>query len=203
MGSFSFTPMIDYTETFTFPDIPWQTYPVYSISESGRVYNFKSIIYPDDKKKSRHTRLKQLSGKRSYQAKFFDALIRIGYFDPLPVVREFPVLIRNNHRLEGQDGGYYIADYYFPTALGGSGLIVELDSELHNTEKDKLRDKYMKTAFGIETFRINNLLDPRVQTGRFKEFTKLLRSKEPGKEPRQLPFMTEILDYNNRKTLER
>ncbi len=32
----------NYLETFTFPDIPWQPYPVYSVSEKGRVYNFKN-----------------------------------------------------------------------------------------------------------------------------------------------------------------
>lgn len=186
---------IDLSETFTFPDIPWQKYPVYSLSQSGRIYNFKSVVYPSPVSRKRFTRRKQLL-TRSTQAKIFDALINIGYFDPLIVVREFPILIRNNHRVEDQDGGFYLADYYFPTVLRGRGLIVELDSELHDTEKDKKRDEYLINAFGLDTFRIRDLHKESTQKGRFKELLKLLRSEEAGSEPKILPFMTEILDYN-------
>ena len=128
---------INYKETFTFPDIP-VLYPVYALSESGKVMNFKSISYPTPKSKKKFTRNKQLS-QRSMQAKIFDALINVGYFDPLIVYREFPVVIQNALRLPGQSGMYYYLDYYFPELH----LAVELDSDLHNPEKDKLRDLYL------------------------------------------------------------
>ena len=35
----------NYLETFIFPDIPWQLYPVYSVSGGGDLYNLKNIIY--------------------------------------------------------------------------------------------------------------------------------------------------------------
>ena len=93
---------INYLETFTFPDI-YQVYPVYALSESGRVVNFKSIIYPNSRSKKKFTRNKQLSN-RSLQAKIFDALIEVGFFDPLIVYKEFPVVIQNSMRVPGQSG---------------------------------------------------------------------------------------------------
>ena len=47
---------IDYLEDFMFPDIPWQTYPVYSVSEKGNLYNLKNIIYPSPKSAKKFTR---------------------------------------------------------------------------------------------------------------------------------------------------
>ena len=88
---------INYTDTFVFPGID-VVYPVYALSESGKVINFKSVSYPNPRSIKRYTRLKQLR-KRSMQAKIFDAIINIGYFDPLTVWREFPVVIQNSQRL--------------------------------------------------------------------------------------------------------
>ena len=116
---------IDYLETFVFPDIPFQKYPVYSVSESGHIFNLKSILYPSPKSAKKFTRRKQLV-HRSTQAKIFDALINVGFWEPLIVVREFPVIIQNHLRLPGLDGGYFLLDYYFPNL----DLCVELDSDL-------------------------------------------------------------------------
>ena len=90
---------IDYRETFYFPDIPGQPFPVYVLSKSGRITNFKSMVYPSTTSAKKYTRRKQLKF-RSQQAKIFDALINVGYFDPLPVYREFPIPIQNCYRLE-------------------------------------------------------------------------------------------------------
>lgn len=178
---------INYKETFTFPDIP-VLYPVYALSESGKVMNFKSISYPTPKSKKKFTRNKQLS-QRSMQAKIFDAFINVGYFDPLIVYREFPVVIQNALRLPGQGGMYYYLDYYFPELH----LAVELDSDLHNPEKDKLRDLYLN-KLGITVFRIQDLQKPNIQKTKFKELTALMR-KIGKKNPIQFDFCKDIFQY--------
>ena len=180
---------VNYKETFTFPDIP-VLYPVYALSESGKVMNFKSISYPTPKSKKKFTRNKQLS-QRSMQAKIFDAFINIGYFDPLIVYREFPVVIQNALRLPGQSGMYYYLDYYFPELH----LAVELDSDLHNPEKDKLRDLYLN-KLGITVFRIQDLQKPNIQKTKFKELTALMR-KIGKKNPIQFDFCKDIFQYVN------
>lgn len=155
-------------ETFMFPDIPI-LYPVYAFNEDGKVINFKGIIYPTPKSKKKFTRAKQLS-TRSLQAKMFDMLIRIGYFNPLQVWSEFPIVIQNSQRLPGQSGMYLLLDYYFPELH----LAVELDSELHNTDKDKIRDKYLE-KLGIKVYRLNGLHKPSVQSKEFKNLTSEMR----------------------------
>ena len=178
---------INYKETFTFPDIP-VLYPVYTLSESGKVMNFKSISYPTPKSKKKFTRNKQLS-QRSMQAKIFDAFINVGYFDPLIVYREFPVVIQNALRLPGQSGMYYYLDYYFPELH----LAVELDSDLHDPKKDKLRDLYLN-KLGITVFRIQDLQKPNIQKTKFKELTALMR-KIGKKNPIQFDFCKDIFQY--------
>ena len=119
----------NYLETFSFPDITFQLYPVYSISQSGVLFNFKSVIYPSEVSAKKFTRKKQLS-HRSLQAKIFDALINVGYFEPLTVIREYPIVVQNHLRLEGQTGSFYLCDYFFPTLkddCGNWGLVVELE----------------------------------------------------------------------------
>lgn len=164
---------IDYLETFVFPEFSWQPYPVYSVSEGGKAFNLKSILYPSEKSAKKFTRKKQLT-KRSTQAKIFDALINVGYFEPLTVIREFPVIIQNHLRLGGLDGGYFLIDYYIPDL----NLAIELDSDYHSEEKDKLRDKYLG-QLGIEVFRIRNLEKPEVQKKRFRELAKHMRELTP------------------------
>ena len=178
---------INYKETFTFPDIP-VLYPVYALSESGKVMNFKSISYPTPRSKKKFTRNKQLS-QRSMQAKIFDAFINVGYFDPLIVYREFPIVIQNTLRLLGQSGMYYYLDYYLPELH----LAVELDSDLHNPEKDKLRDLYLN-KLGVTVFRIQDLQKPNIQKTKFKELTALMR-KIGKKNPIQFDFCKDIFQY--------
>ena len=165
--------MKNYLETFIIPDISLQPYPVYSVSEKGRIFNIKNIIYPNSSSIKKFTRKKQLV-KRSMQAKIFDAFINVGYFEPLIVYREFPVIIQNWRRTENVDGGFYLLDYFFPQLM----LCVELDSDYHSDEQDKARDKYLK-GIGIETFRIRNLEKESQQKGKFRDLTKYMRSLNP------------------------
>ena len=173
---------------FYFPDIPWQPYPIQAVSRTGRKYNLKSIIYPNPKSKKKFTRNKQLS-KRSLQAKFFDSFINIGYFDPLRVVREFPVVIRNDKRLEGIDNGFILLDYFIPNLRDSRywGLNIELDSELHSPEKDKLRDEYLDNL-DVLVFRISHLEKPETQKKRFKELVKVMNTMTRTDAPRVFSF---------------
>ena len=171
---------IDYFETFLFPDIPFQLYPIYSVSESGQVINIKSMMYPSPKSCKKFTRNKQLRN-RSLQAKIFDAIINIGYFNPLTVIKEFPIIIQNSRRISGQE------DYYFPNL----NICVELDSELHKDHKDKIRDKYLE-SLGITTFRIRNLEKEQVQKVKFPELASLLRSRTPKSSPDIFAFSENI-----------
>lgn len=178
---------INYLETFFFPDIPWQPYPVYSVSEKGHAYNLKSVLYPNTTSIKRFTRNRQLR-KRSQQAKMFDMLINIGYWDPLLVVREFPIVIQNHLReAKGLGGGFFLLDYYFPTLC----LAVELDSELHSEAKDEKRDKYLE-QIGIKTFRIRHLELPENQKKRFRQLTKEMREMTPSESPRVFSFTDNI-----------
>lgn len=177
---------IDYLETFVFPDIPFQKYPVYSVSEGGHIFNLKSILYPSPKSAKKFTRKKQLV-HRSTQAKIFDAFINVGYWDPLIVVREFPVIIQNHLRLPELSGGFFLLDYYFPELR----LCVELDSDLHYEKKDDIRDQYLK-GLGIDVFRIKHFERSDVQSGRFKELTKKMRSMTPSDNPLVFSFTDNI-----------
>lgn len=179
---------INYRETFYFPDIPTQPYPVYLIGRSGRLVNFKSVIYPNQKSAKRYTRNKQLRN-RSMQAKIFDALVRIGYFKPLTVYVEFPVPIQNVYRTT-QKRLYYLLDYYFPEL----NFAVELDSDYHDQKKDKLRDEYLKDAHGIEVYRIRDLQLPRVQTKEFPLLVEHMKTLTPHKYP-PLIFTNDLCNY--------
>lgn len=175
-------------KTFTFPDIPWQPYPEQSVAKSGRKYSLKSIIYPSPKSRKKFTRNKQLV-KRSLQAKFFDAFINIGYFDPLTVVREFPIVILNSLRLPGLDNGFILLDYFIPNLRDDKhwGLDIELDSDLHSPEKDKIRDEYLENL-GILVFRISHLEKPETQKKRFKELVRVMNTMTRTDAPRIFSF---------------
>ena len=178
---------INYLETFIFPDIPFQLYPVYSVSATGHIFNIKAMMYPTPKSKKKFTRNKQLS-KRSLQAKIFDSIINIGYFNPLTVIKEFPIIIQNSKRLSGQKGSWYYLDYYFPTMK----VCVELDSDLHKEDKDEIRDAYLFEALGITTFRIRDFEKESVQKNKFQELTALLRTKAPQSRPEIFAFSENI-----------
>lgn len=176
----------DHLETFFFSDIPKQPYPVYSISESGKLYSLKNIVYPEKKTAKKFTRAKQLKW-RSQQAKLVDFLINIDYFYPLTVYREFLVPIQNSLRLPGISGGFFLIDFFFPELSLG----LELDSDYHDKAADKLRDEYLG-QLGIEVFRIYNLEKITTQTGRFKEFITLLKSKVPNQDPKPFDFLEDL-----------
>jgi hypothetical protein len=145
------------------------------------------------------TRKKQLRF-RSQQARIFDALINVGYFDPLIVYKEFPIPIQNCYRLDGQKRLYYICDYYFPTL----NLVVELDSDYHDSQikdPDAIRDNYIRSVHGLDIFRIRDLQKETVQKSKFKELTKLMREKNSISPPQPLIFTTDLYSYLDKKQL--
>ena len=180
----------DFLETFIFKDIPFQPYPVYSVSESGKIYSLKSILYPSPTSAKKFTRNKQLKN-RSLQAKMFDMLINIGYWDPLLCIREFPIIIQNHIRSKDLVGGYFLLDYYFPNLC----LAVELDSKLHNPDKDKSRDEYLR-KIGITTKRLFGLDRLDTQKKAFRELTKYMRNLTPISNPPIFSFLDNIKLYN-------
>ena len=179
---------VNYRETFIFPDIPGQLFPVYAIGKNERLVNFKSIIYPNPRSIKRFTRNKQLRN-RSKQASMFDCLINIGYFGGLDIYREFPVIIQNSKRLPGQDKGlFYLCDYYFPSLK----LAVELDSELHDKGKDEIRDRYLQETHGIKVFRMEDFHKPTTQRGKFKDLVKILKNTKPLDNPEPLCLTNDL-----------
>lgn len=191
--------MINYLEVFTFPDLWWQPYPVYHVSAKGNMFSLKGILNIQNGKSSKKYSRKNQLVKRSTQAKIFDALININYWQPLLVAREFPFLIQNHNRYPGMKGSWFQADYFFPTALGGKGLAVELDSEYHNETSDAIRDRYLKETYGIEIFRLKNFERESVQKGKFQELCALLRSEQASDQPRIFNFSQTIQNYINEK----
>lgn len=181
-----------YRITFQIPGILGQTFPVYALSKKNRLTNWKSIVYPSPTCAKRFTRRKQLI-HRSQQARMFDMLINIGYFQGLgEVVREMPILIENSKRPADLPGGlFFLLDYYFPSLR----LAVELDSEYHDLKKDEIRDRFLLDAYGIQVFRMRDLQLERVQKKRFHEFTALLKSLTPDPNPAPLYFMGDLEKY--------
>lgn len=184
----------DYKQTFIIPGIDFQKFPVYAVDCAGRITDFKKIVYPNPKSAKKYTRNKQLRF-RSKQASMFDMLINIGYFDGLgEIVREMPIIIENSKRPKGlKKGLFFLCDYYFANIK----LAVELDSEYHegdyNERNDKLRDEYLKTAHGIDVFRIKNLQNEKVQKTRFLELKELLKTyKNIPQNPQPLIFTTDL-----------
>src|SRR5574344_553842 len=155
---------------FIIPDIPFQKYPIYWRDSSGRVSNFKAKVYPNPTSARKYTRNKQLK-KRSLQAKMFDMLVNINYFSPFTVIKEMPILI--DHRKDKEIGGmFFLLDYYFPNIR----LAVELDSDLHDKDKDKLRDEFIKSVYDIDTFRMRDFQTEKTQKGKFQKLIEKLKS---------------------------
>ena len=180
---------VDLLEVFFFPDIPFQPYPVHSISENGNVFNLKNIIFANNgKSKKKYTRNKQLLGKRSQQARMFDFLINIGYWNPLECIREFPVIIENSKRISTGQPSFYLLDYYFPEL----SLAVELDSDYHKDSLDKVRDEYLERWLGIKTFRIRKLEESLQQVREFPRLIELVKSIVPVPNPKPLDFLGDL-----------
>ena len=133
--------------SFKFEDIDL-IYPVYIKCKDGEeYYDFRKSITS-----SNYSREYQLDN-RSTQAIIFDKLIELDYFKLLNLnfnfILEFPLI---NTRLDiDSTRSYYLLDYFIPDL----SLAIELDSDYHDSIKDKLKDQFLN-SIGIDVVRIRD-----------------------------------------------
>ena len=157
--------------SFKFEDIDI-IYPVYvrSKNDQNKSHNFRRSIANGIR--SRKFQLDH----RSIQAYLFDKLIELGHFKLLGLgykfIPELPII--NTRSDIDEFRTYYLLDYFIPDL----SLCIELDSDLHNLEHDRLKDKFLN-SIGIDVYRIYNFqsdtkdkLDSLVQYIRGKEKNK-------------------------------
>ena len=127
--------------SFKFKDIDLE-YPRFIKLQNGRYFNFMNSI-----SNSKYSRRSQLDN-RSTQAIKFDTLVDINYFS-FEVIKEVPLI---NTRLDiDPNRSYYLLDYFIPDL----SLAIELDSDYHDPECDKLKDQFL-ASIGIDVYRIYN-----------------------------------------------
>ena len=130
------------TNTFTISNFNI-LYPRFILNKTKtKFYDFKRVI-----SSSNYSRTYQLNN-RSIQSIQFDLLVDIDYFS-IPIYKEF-VLI-NTDLDNDKTRSYYLLDYFIPS----KSLCIELDSDLHNEDKDNLKDKFL-TSLGIKVLRIRD-----------------------------------------------
>ena len=123
-------------------------YPRFILNKNkDKYYDFKTSVL-----KSNYSRTYQLNN-RSIQSIIFDKLIEIDYFNLLgineTILKEF-VLI-NTDLDNDKTRSYYLLDYFIPS----KSLCIELDSNFHYEDKDKIKDKFLN-SLGIKVLRIRD-----------------------------------------------
>lgn len=109
----------------------------------------------------RKNRFSTFNGRKSTWVKFFELIID-RYYPGLSHCREVPLIIGNRDLWENfcategvdcsskiLDRNYFLADYIFPEY----NLIVEIDSNLHDTKYDNARDDYIRSTWGFNILR--------------------------------------------------
>lgn len=109
----------------------------------------------------RKNRFSTFNGRKSTWVKFFELIID-RYYPGLSHCREVPLIIGNRDLWENfcategvdcsskiLDRNYFLADYIFPEY----NLIVEIDSNLHDTKYDSARDDYIRSTWGFNILR--------------------------------------------------
>lgn len=135
--------------TFKFEDIDL-IYPVYIKCKNGEgYYNFRKSLTTSNIIFSRPYQLNH----RSTQSYLFDKFIEIGHFKLLGINYNFitEMVLINTNLTNDSNRSYYLLDYFIPDL----SLAVELDSNYHNPEYDKLKDQFL-TSIGIDVYRIDN-----------------------------------------------
>ena len=111
-----------------------------------KYYDFRKVVL-----KSNYSRTYQLNN-RSIQSYLMDKLIELNHFNLLgineTILKEF-VLINTNR--DNDDRTFYLLDYFIPS----KSLCIELDSDLHEELKDRLKDKFLE-SLGIKVLRIRD-----------------------------------------------
>ena len=118
-------------------------YPRFILDKTKtKFYDFKRVM-----SSSNYSRTYQLNN-RSIQSIQFDLLVDVDYFS-IPIYKEF-VLI-NTDLDNDKTRSYYLLDYFIPS----KSLCIELDSDLHEELKDRLKDKFLE-SLGIKVLRIKD-----------------------------------------------
>ena len=122
-----------------------------------------AFIFSKDKRTIdlRKNRFSTFNGRKSTWVKFFELIID-RYYPGLSHCREVPLIIGNRDLWENfcategvdcsskiLDRNYFLADYIFPEY----NLIVEIDSNLHDTKYDNARDDYIRSTWGFNILR--------------------------------------------------
>ena len=122
-----------------------------------------AFIFSKDKRTIdlRKNRFSTFNGRKSTWVKFFEIIID-RYYPGLSHCREVPLIIGNRDLWENfcategvdcsskiLDRNYFLADYIFPEY----NLIVEIDSNLHDTKYDNARDDYIRSTWGFNILR--------------------------------------------------
>lgn len=122
-----------------------------------------AFIFSKDKRTIdlRKNRFSTFNERKSTWVKFFELIID-RYYPGLSHCREVPLIIENRDLWENfcategvectpeiLDRNYFLADYIFPEY----NLIVEIDSNLHDTKYDSARDDYIRSTWGFNILR--------------------------------------------------
>ena len=122
-----------------------------------------AFIFSKDKRTIdlRKNRFSTFNGRKSTWVKFFELIID-RYYPGLSHCREVHLIIGNRDLWENfcategvdcsskiLDRNYFLADYIFPEY----NLIVEIDSNLHDTKYDNARDDYIRSTWGFNILR--------------------------------------------------
>ena len=167
--------------SFKFKDINLE-YPRFIKLQNGRYFNFMNSI-----SNSKYSRQSQLD-HRSTQAIKFDTLVDINYFN-FEVIKEVPLI--NTRPDIDPNRSYYLLDYFIPDL----SLAIELDSNYHNPEYDKLKDQFLD-SIGIDVYRIYNFqIDTKSKLESLVEYIK--RKKEVKFELSYEELIEEYKEYKN------
>ena len=167
--------------SFKFKDINLE-YPRFIKLQNGRYFNFMNSI-----SNSKYSRQSQLD-HRSTQAIKFDTLVDINYFN-FEVIKEVPLI--NTRPDIDPNRSYYLLDYFIPDL----SLAIELDSDYHNPEYDKLKDQFLD-SIGIDVYRIYNFqIDTKSKLESLVEYIK--RKKEVKFELSYEELIEEYKEYKN------
>ena len=174
--------------SFKFEDIDI-IYPVYvkSRADQNKSHNFRRSIASGIR--SRKFQLDH----RSTQSYLFDKLIELGHFKLLGLdytfIPELPII--NTRSDIDKFRTYYLLDYFIPDL----SLCIELDSDLHNLEHDKLKDQFLN-SIGIDVYRIYNFqIDTK---DKLDSLVQYIRSKESNKF--ELSY-NDLIEYSKIKSL--
>lgn len=136
----------------------------YIINDRSYYFRIDDFIFPKHLKTSSNKLIdlelnrNQCLSQGSYWSPNFKKVL-VSKFKFLKFHQEFPFIVENlslweylsnKYKIKDKNRiNYFLADYFFPDL----GLIVEIDSNLHELNYDRARDEYLMRAWGIQILR--------------------------------------------------